>query len=209
MKLLGSIITATVLLLSAINTTSAQEVVAAGMTWSTKNLDVSTFRNGDAIPEAKTNEEWVKAAEEGTPAWCYYDNDAANGKKYGKLYNFYAVKDERGLAPAGWHIPSYDEWGTLNKAFGGVDFAANKLKAVAGWLDDSGNGTNESGLTVLPGGMRWQDGSFSSEGTQAYIWTSLSEDGETGWYRVIGDLSTSHSDFCPFSYGLSVRCMKD
>ena len=75
-------------------------------TWATKNLDVSSFSNGETVHEARTDAEWQKAWEEGMPAWCYYKNDPANGTKYGRLYNFYAVNDPRGLAPVGWHIPS-------------------------------------------------------------------------------------------------------
>jgi uncharacterized protein (TIGR02145 family) len=79
----------------------------------TKNLDVSTFRNGEIIPEAKTTEEWEAAGKNKQPVWCYYRNDPKNGTKYGKLYNYYAVNDSRGLAPAGWHIPTYGEWDVL------------------------------------------------------------------------------------------------
>ena len=89
---------------------NAQTVTIGTQVWMTKNLDVATFRNGDPIPEAKSNEEWEKAGENKQPAWCYYDNDPANGAKYGKLYNWYAVNDPRGLAPEGWHVPSIDEW---------------------------------------------------------------------------------------------------
>jgi len=81
--------------------------------WMTENLNVDTFRNGEAIPHVKTNEEWIKAGENKQPAWCYCDNDPANGAKYGKLYNWYAVANARGLCPAGWHVPSDDEWTQL------------------------------------------------------------------------------------------------
>jgi uncharacterized protein (TIGR02145 family) len=84
----------------------AQQIKIGTQIWATRNLDASTFRNGDTIPEAKTDEEWKAAGNDKKPAWCYYNNDPANGKKYGKLYNYYAVKDKRGLAPEGWHIPS-------------------------------------------------------------------------------------------------------
>ena len=77
--------------------------------WTRNNLNVDHFRNGDEIWEAKTNAEWLRASEEGISAWCYYNNDPSNSKKYGKLYNWYAVNDVRGLAPLGWHIPSQEE----------------------------------------------------------------------------------------------------
>ena len=96
--------------------------------WMSKNLDVSTFRNGDTIPEAKTNEEWKAADDNKQAAWCYYDNKAANGTKYGKLYNWYAVNDERGLAPVGWHVPTDQEWTVLSTFLGGEDVAGEKIK---------------------------------------------------------------------------------
>ena len=82
--------------------------------WGTENLNIDRFRNGDIIPEAKTDAEWEKALVHRKPAWCYYKNDSANGIKVGKLYNWYAVNDSRGLAPLGWHVPTLAEWNTLN-----------------------------------------------------------------------------------------------
>lgn len=105
---------AILIMISCSNATKEIASIKIGtQTWAVKNLDVTTFRNGDIIPEAKTNEEWKKSGDEQKPAWCYYNNDPANGEKYGKLYNWYAVNDPRGLAPEGWHIPTDAEWTTL------------------------------------------------------------------------------------------------
>ncbi|MFH0735694.1 MAG: fibrobacter succinogenes major paralogous domain-containing protein, partial [bacterium] len=93
-------------------------VLIDDQTWTKENLNVDKYRNGEIIPEAKTNAEWIKAGEEGNPAWCYYNNDPENGKKYGKLYNWHAVNDPRGLAPEGWHIPTEAEFETLNITVG-------------------------------------------------------------------------------------------
>ncbi len=101
--------------------------------WMTKNLDVSTFRNGDSIPHAKNSDQWKYASENKIPAWCYNDYDETNGKKYGKLYNYYAVSDRRGLAPKGFHIPSLDEWKILIEALGGEEIAGKILKSNASW----------------------------------------------------------------------------
>lgn len=76
-----------------------EEVKIGDQIWMTQNLDVDKFRNGDPIPEVTKAEECNKTDDEGKPAWCYYNNDPANGKKYGKLYNWHAVNDPRGLAP--------------------------------------------------------------------------------------------------------------
>ena len=105
-----------------------------------KNLDVITFRNGDTIPLAKTNQEWEEAGENGRPAWCYYENNSQNGEKYGKLYNWFAVNDPRGLAPAGWHIANDKEWKTLTDLLGGDKVAGKKLKSSFGWTDYKGKG---------------------------------------------------------------------
>jgi uncharacterized protein (TIGR02145 family) len=78
--------------------------------WTTSNLNITKFQNGDIIYEAKTNEQWSRANKDKKPAWCYYQNNSQNGITYGKLYNWYAVNDSRGLAPKGWHIPSKSEW---------------------------------------------------------------------------------------------------
>ncbi len=101
--------------------------------WMTKNLNVDKFRNGDPIPHAKTNEEWKKAGENSQPAWCYYNNDPANAEKYGKLYNWYAVSDPRGLGPKGFHIPTDDEWTTLINFLGGEKLAEKKMRSTRGW----------------------------------------------------------------------------
>src|SRR5512132_1036353 len=67
--------------------------------WMSESLNIDSFRNGDPITEARTNEEWSKAGAEGRPVWCYYDNKKENGNLYGRLYNWYAIHDSRGLAP--------------------------------------------------------------------------------------------------------------
>jgi uncharacterized protein (TIGR02145 family) len=84
-----------------------EEITIGDQVWMAENLSVDTFRNGDPIPHAETDEQWVDASENGQPAWCYYDNDPANGKKYGKLYYWHAVNDPPGLAPEGSRYPGY------------------------------------------------------------------------------------------------------
>ncbi|MBM3399551.1 MAG: hypothetical protein FJY15_03185, partial [Bacteroidetes bacterium] len=149
-----------------------EEVKIGTQTWMAKNLDVSTFRNGDAIPEAKTAEEWKAYTAATEAAWCYYDNNPENGKIYGKLYNWYAVNDPRGLAPKGWHIPTDKEWTSLtNYYLGGINIAGAKMKSKTGW-DNNGNGTNSSGFNGLPGGNRNFNGTFINVGKDGYWWSS-------------------------------------
>ncbi|MBM3433123.1 MAG: hypothetical protein FJX92_09060 [Bacteroidetes bacterium] len=140
-------------------TTLSKEVTIGKQVWMTQNLDVDKFRNGEVIPEAKTDGEWKAYADAGEAAWCYYENDPANGEIYGKLYNWYAVSDSRGLAPVGYHIPSDAEWTLLTDYSGGAEKAGAKMKSKQGWAED-GNGTNSSGFSGLPGGNRNSNGSF-------------------------------------------------
>lgn len=194
------------------------------------NLSTEKFRNGDLIPEAKTEAEWKQASIEGKPAWCIYNNDKANEEKYGKLYNWYAVIDPRGLAPEGWHIPGDDEWKKLTEFLGGDDAAGVMLKNNNGWLENvespdttkkvmvNGNGTNSSGFTALPGGYRDEFGSFKNIGEDGSWWTSsdngasiLSEEGKSAWARELG--SSYKHFYRSFDQnkgeGKSVRCIKD
>jgi len=94
------------------------------------NLDIETYRNGDIIPQVTDPTAWKELT---TGAWCYYGNNDDNGAKYGKLYNWYAVNDSRGLAPQGWHISTDAEWTTLSTLLGGEDIAGGKLKEGLGF----------------------------------------------------------------------------
>ena len=141
--------------------------------WTLKNLDVTTYRNGDPIPQVTDLTAWGNLT---TGAWCYYDNDPNNGAIYGKLYNWYAVNDPRGLAPQGWHVPTETEWTTLINYLGGASVAGGKMKSTGTTYWGSPNtGTNSSGFSALPGGLREADGA-SSFGNGAYgfitMWSS-------------------------------------
>ena len=133
------------------------EVKIGSQIWMMKNLDVDMFRNGDAIPEIKTEEEWFKAEEQGKPAWCYYKNNHNQGIKYGKLYNWYAVNDSRGLAPEGWHIPSDKEFTVLIDYLGGEEVAGTKMKPKRGW-----NIKTPEGYKVCPNCYSW-NGEYRSK----------------------------------------------
>jgi uncharacterized protein (TIGR02145 family) len=191
----------------------AQTVTIGTQVWMTKNLDVSTFRNGAPIPQAKTNEEWAKAGENQQPAWCYYNNDPKNGAKYGKLYNWYAVNDSRGLAPTGWHIPTDAEWTILSNylIIGGGE--GKKMKSTDFWADDndeSGKGTNESGFSGLPGGTRLLNGTFFTSGESGYWWSSSEYNTDIAWLRYLtyNDGNVARN-FNSKERGFSVRCLRD
>ena len=200
----------------ACNVPRSLEVVIGPQTWSTTNLNVDKFRNGDVIMEAKTNEEWISAGNAGTPAWCYYLNSVDSGAKYGKLYNCYAVTDPRGLAPIGWHVPSYAELAVLKTSLGFN--AGDYMKEECGWLPYQNgywgdNGSNSSGFSLLPSGMRSKyDGTFEKVGSYAYLWSSTALENSPGnamSLNVDNYGSTVRDYVLPMSYGMSVRCLRD
>jgi len=188
---------------------TSNEVTIGKQVWMSINLDVDKFRNGDPIAQAKNNEEWISAGKNQQPAWCYYENISPNGEKYGKLYNWYAISDDRGLAPYGWHIPSDDEWSALTKFLGDESISGTKLKSNYNWAKE-GNGTNETGFSGLPGGFRGSDGIFYDLGKYAYWWSSTVNDTKNVWNRNLyytnSYIGRNANDKIE---GLSVRCIKD
>ena len=189
--------------------TTIQEVKIGNQFWMLENLDAEYFRNGDSIPQAKTAEEWENAGKNNEPAWCYYDNDESNGTKYGKLYNWYAVNDPRGLAPEGYHIPSNKELTELTDNLGRENVAGVKMKSSNGWYE-SGNGNNSSGFSALPGGFRYINGSFSDIAKVGNWWSSSESDTSNAVSRFLNyynaDVFNYNSDK---QNGFSVRCLKD
>lgn len=177
--------------------------------WMSENLSVSKFRNGDSILEARTDKEWINAGAKKQPAWCYYDSNTENGKKYGKLYNWYAVIDPRGLSPEGWHVPGDIEWNELEKYIGANDIGA-KIKSSYGW-QNGGNGTNDSDFNGLPGGYRYySDGSFNNCGDYGYWWSSTGNLTNDAWYRVLSCFDSKIGRYTGNKRtGFSVRCVRD
>lgn len=186
-----------------------RSVTIGEQVWLGENLNVSHFRNGDAIPEARTAEEFEKFGKEGKPAWCYYDNNAENGKTYGKLYNWFAINDPRGLAPTGWQIPGREAWKKLILHVGNDEEGIKKLKAKTGWKSDTwnNNGTNETNFSALPGGRRWY-GKFDNAGGYSMWWTTEQYYGtiwdvEIGWNHKATYKQTVKEN------ALYVRCIKN
>ena len=182
------------------------KVTIGSQIWTTKNLDVEAYRNGDAIPQVQDSSTWANLS---TGAWCYYENKSANGSSYGKLYNWYAVNDPRGLAPKGYHIPSNEEWTTLTNYLGGQSQAGTKMKSSSGW-QNNGNGSNTIRFEGLPGGYRNSFGDFNNIGANGYWWSSSVNNTSGAWYRA---LHFGFGDVGRFSNGkrngFSVRCLRD
>jgi uncharacterized protein (TIGR02145 family) len=171
-------------------------VVIGDQIWMAKNLNVTHYRNGDTIPEIKDNLAWSMAR---SGAYCNYNNDTTLAQTYGRLYNGYAVNDNRNIAPQGWHVPMLDEVNTMAKYLG-TD-AVKKLMETGPVHWGSGNdATNSSGFTALPAGERF--GAFDSLNSWAYWWTSSYEFYGIG-NKILSIASTS-------TYlGCSVRCIRD
>ena len=194
------------------NKKSYRTVKIGSQVWMAENLDVATFRNGDLIQEARTVQEWVDAGVKGVPAWCYYANDYQNTGKYGRLYNGFAMKDPRGLASIGWHIPSDDEWKVLTDYLGDILIAGGRMKEIgfSNWNSPNTAATNSSGFSAIPGGLRHYDGSFLSLGNEAYWWSSTNSSSGSFWIRWCDFVSENinrggHNGM----RGIAVRCVKD
>jgi uncharacterized protein (TIGR02145 family) len=177
--------------------------------WSTQNLNVSKYRNGDEIPQVQDATEWAALQ---TGAWCYYENLDDNGTKYGKLYNWYAVNDPRGLAPDGFLIPSDEDWVTLINYLGGESVAGGKMKenGTAHWNEPNKMATNSSGFRGLPGGFRCNNGNFFCIGVGG-LWWSRSEKNtlESNGYRINYDTGNTLCGSSEKTWGFSVRCLTE
>jgi uncharacterized protein (TIGR02145 family) len=211
-----------IMLLSFFNTIHAQSgdnntVKIGKQVWATVNLNVTTFANGDLIPEAESDSAWNKACKDGKPAWCYNKKDTVNGKICGRLYNWYAVNDPRGLAPKGWHIPTREEWFAMLYEKDATPRDANNFKSTTGWKKDpdgdgsNGNGNNSTGFSAYPDGYREYDAeSFQRTGEYAFFWTASNYDDSSAWdlhFLNVGNISGSGN--YAKGAGLSVRCIKD
>ncbi|TAL70686.1 MAG: hypothetical protein EPN82_01820 [Bacteroidetes bacterium] len=214
------LITVTLFFLCNVRILKCQEVKIDKQVWMKENLDVDHYRNGDSIPEVKDAKEWEKLT---TGAWCYYENKSDNGRIYGKLYNWYAVIDPRGLAPNGWHIPDDSEWKELEISLGmsqsEVDTMhwrgtnqGSKLKESGNihWEIPNNDASNESGFTALPGGWRNVDGRFFKIGFNGLWWSTSVGCDMHAYYRNLNNSETKiyRANSNP-KCGFSVRCIKD
>lgn len=185
-----------------------------------ENLSTSKFRNGEDIFKATNRQEWIKAGEEGRAAWCYIGFNDAHANR-GKLYNWYAVIDPRGLAPKGWKVPAIEDWDKLANRPDG-----SKLKHTSGWRSAhvqntgpnsasvpetfvNGNGSNSTGFSATPTSHFFYGG-FDKSDIEAYFWSTTENNQHTVqckklWWinHEFQTLNMNKRD------ALSVRCMKD
>jgi len=190
------------------NTKDYTAVIISNQTWMVENLNVDVFLNGDTIPEAKSINDWISASKNEQAAWCYYDNKTNDDQSLGKIYNWYAVNDKRGLVPEGWRVPSKADFEQLIKNLGGEKLAGAKLKSVSIW-GEKGRGTDESGFSALPSGMRQFNGSFKNKTVYSYFWSITERPGNNAWYFGLSEKNANAKTF--FSQkgnGFSIRCIK-
>jgi len=157
---------------------------------------------------------------------CDYNDNPANGSKYGKLYDgrdvmgFHGMRNERGeeqISPPGWHIPTDQEWKTLISFVGGEEKAGLKLKAKSGWNNNGkepGNGNDVYGFTALPGGMQSVnqfegEEFFSGIGTGGSWWSSTQNGDSAACFSVCNLDNKANIGYERLYKKLSIRCVRD
>ena len=195
-------------------------VIIGSQEWMAENLKTTKYSNGEIIPNVTDDVQWSNLS---TNAWAYFDNNSLYDNPYGKLYNWYVAADPRNVCPTGWHVPSYDEWGTLINYFDpnadGGNFSPNtaggKMKStgIQYWNSPNSGASNESGFSGLPGGSR----NFFGDGLSHYVkfygfwWTSTDVSGTSAWSVRLSysdnsaEIITNNNKPC----GLSIRCLKE
>jgi uncharacterized protein (TIGR02145 family) len=197
-------------------------IIIGTQIWQSTNLDVTTYRDGTPIPQVTDPSIWQGLS---TGAWCYYNNDPANGAIYGKLYNWFAVAGiydnaslanpslRKQLAPQGWHIPSDAEWTTLTTFLGGESVAGGKMKSTGTslWLSPNTAATNESGFTGLPGGYRNEIAGFDIISNSGFWWSYSNTVGvANAESRSLSyNVGLIYGGSINSQVGMSVRCLKD
>ena len=192
-------------------------VAIGSQIWMAENLKTTRYRDSTVIRLVSGNSTWISTT---SAAYCWYNNDTVNKPKYGAIYNWYAVATGK-LCPAGWHVPTHDEFKTLEIELGMVKSLADsmfwrgtdqgtKMKSREGW-DDGGNGTNSSGFSALPGGYRWGvTGEFFNLGSLSYWWTATEKNATEGLYRRLdGNEVRVYAEGVRKQAGKYVRCVKD
>jgi len=180
-------------------------------TWMAENLRTTKYRNGDPIPKIVDSTAWSSL---NTGAYCNYENteNIDTIATYGRLYNWYAISDSRNIAPKGWHVATNSEWKRLILLLSREGLAGTKLKEAGNfhWYGNE-KATNESGLTILPSGIRSpSSGEFCCMGVRSILWSGTQSDDSYAWVLSLN----SYSDSCKrislhVNYGFAIRCVKD
>jgi uncharacterized protein (TIGR02145 family) len=188
--------------------------------WMAENLKVTHYQNSDEIPYIYNDPQYG--------AYINYSNNADNVGVYGRLYNWFAVNDERGLCPDNWHVPSDDEFKSLEMYLGMSESEANgeglrgtdeggKLKEEGNehWNSPNTGATNETDFIALPGGNRRYETYtnqeiFSGLNRYGFFWSSSEVYTVNAWYRVFSfDYSESNRYHLSKTNAFSIRCVED
>ncbi len=194
-----------------------KSVKIGNQVWMAENLNVDHYRNGDPIPTRLSNTQWESTTQ---GAYAIYNVDPTNEKIYGKLYNWYAVNDSRGLCPAGWHVPNHEEWYVLSDFLGEENVAGDKLKSKTLWNSSYSTAANSSGFNALPGGNRrgivppdcnrdvsWTYGQIGEFGVW---WSSTETEYDNVYFHALHSYTSFFgSNTFDKCRGCSVRCIKD
>lgn len=194
---------------------SYNTIILGTQHWMSENLKTSKYRNGDIIPNGLSYIDWANTTE---GACAIYNNDTVNNSVYGKLYNWYATYDSRGICPTGWHVPTDDDWTTLSNY---ILSYTNLFSIIGGtmkttgtfqWAAPNTGANNMSGFSALPAGWMeiYNNYNFTAQTYVAAFW-SCSENGNAdGWYRMLNNNSTELSRYASDKhYGMSLRCIKE
>lgn len=193
--------------------------------WMTENLKTTKFRNGESIPNLADNSAWTSTL---SAAYSDYDNNPNNGIAYGRLYNWYAASDSRNIAPAGWHVPTTEEWTQLVDYLiaNGYNFDGNmtnnkiakslasknlwKNSGLEGAPGNNPSSNNTTGFNGLPGGLRYHtNGASAAFGEGAYFWTnSQNTDVEAHYYNILYGYYHVVDNVNAMRLGLAIRCVK-
>jgi uncharacterized protein (TIGR02145 family) len=196
-----------------------QIITIGSQDWMGSNLTTSKFNDGSVIQAVTDNLQWSALTSPGSCEYSYNGQAAI-----GKLYNYFAITDNRKLCPTGWHIPSDNEWKTLEKYLGMSQDQADatgsrgndeggKLKSTnigTDWNYSSTGATNTSGFTAKGAGYRYDNGLFSSYGQSGNFWTITESDASNAWCRYLTYNSAQINRLAiNKKYGFSIRCVKD
>jgi uncharacterized protein (TIGR02145 family) len=187
-------------------------VIIGSQEWMGENLKVSTYNDGTILPNLTQNSEWKNNT---TGAWSFYNNDATNNSKYGKLYNWYTVSysmnGNKNVCPTSWHVPSDSEWSILIEYLGGESTAGGKMKEVgeSNWQTPNINATNKSLFSALPGGNRNDDGTYYGIRKYGNWWSSTSELSQNNYWNFHLHFDDENIGKGHEVGGLSIRCIKD
>lgn len=175
--------------------------------WMVENLRTTMYRNGDPIVHLTDGGQWAGT---NSGAWCWYENDSQYELPYGKIYNWYAVNDNRGLCPIGWHVPDEQDWTDLFTFLGGTSIAGGKMKipGIEYWSSPNSGASNSSGFRGFPAGYRATLGTFLGLGDYAFWWTSTEANiSKATWINLLYTSQDVIVLDVDKENGVSVRCL--